>query len=217
MKRAAEPTDTASKRPKQEETPKVRCSWPGEKKTDELMLKYHDEEWGAPLRDDHKIFEHLTLSNFQAGLTFSCVLKKRQAMREAFDNFDPTKVALYDSNRIKLLMENEKIIRNKSKISCTVTNAKQFLKVQEEHGSFHSFIWQFVGNKVLDMQRTGGAIPAKSPEAEELSKALKKKGFKFVGPTIIYAFMNEIGMVNNHMTKCYRHAECLALGVNEQE
>jgi DNA-3-methyladenine glycosylase I len=177
----------------------------------QILLNYHDEEWGVPLRDDHKLFEHLTLSVFQAGLTFNCVLTKREAMRTAFEGFDPVKVAAFDQQKITQLVNNASIIRNKSKITSTVKNAQLLLKMQEDHGSFHEFIWQFVGGRVIDMKRTEGKIPATSTEAEELSKALKKKGFKFVGPTIIYAFMNEVGMVNNHMMHCFRYQQCLSI------
>ncbi len=169
------------------------------------MIKYHDEEWGIPVHDDNKLFEFIVLEGAQAGLSWSTVLKKRENYRKAFEGFNPKIVAKFD-NKIKKLLENKGIIRNKLKIESAITNARAFLEVQKEFGSFNNYIWSFVNNKpVQNSFRTINDIPAKTELSDKISKDLKKRGFKFVGPTITYAFMQAIGMVNDHTTDCFRH------------
>lgn len=176
------------------------CTWPG---SDKLMLAYHNEEWGVPLHDDRKLFEFMVLDAFQAGLSWKIVLYKRENFRRAFDNFDVRKIALYDEDRIQLLMQDVSIVRNQSKIRATVANAKAFLLICEEFGSFDQYIWQFTGGKTIVNHPTSNAdIPAKSPESDAMSKDLLSRGFKFVGSTICYAFMQAAGMVNDHMEGC---------------
>jgi DNA-3-methyladenine glycosylase I len=186
---------------------KKRCEWPSD---DELMLEYHDTEWGVPVHDDRKHFEFLLLDAFQAGLSWSIILKKRENFRKAFDNFEPVKISRYREAKIQKLLNNPGIIRNKLKIRSTVTNARAFLKIQKEFGSFDKFIWQFTGGK----QKVNGwkkmkDIPAKSPESDAMSKELKKRGFKFVGSTICYSYMQAAGMVNDHTIYCFRHREVM--------
>ena len=182
-----------------------RCSWPGE---DELMIKYHDTEWGVPLHDDKKLFEFLVLDAFQAGLSWRTILHKRQNFKKAFDNFDYKKISKYDKKKLNSLMKDSGIIRNRLKISGTVRNAQKFLEVQKEFRSFDKYIWQFTkGKTVVNKNKTNKDIPATSKEAEEMSKDLKKRGFKFVGPTICYAFMQAAGMVNDHLADCFRYKE----------
>ncbi|OGU55381.1 MAG: DNA-3-methyladenine glycosylase [Ignavibacteria bacterium RBG_13_36_8] len=172
------------------------------------MIKYHDEEWGIPLHDDNKLFEFMILDAFQAGLSWSIVLNKRKSFRKAFDNFDPDKIAKYNSRKIEKLLKDPGIIRNKLKINATVTNAKEFLKVQKEFGSFDKYIWQFVGGKpIVNKWKTLKQLPAKTKESDAMSKDLQKRGFKFVGSTICYAFMQAAGMVNDHIVTCFRHKE----------
>lgn len=181
-------------------TEMTNCSWPGE---DNLMLAYHNREWGVPLHDDRKLFEFMVLDAFQAGLSWRTVLYKRENFRKAFDNFDVRKIALYEEDRIQLLMQDASIVRNQAKIRATVGNAKAFLLVQEEFGTFDRYIWQFTGGKTLDNHPKGnGDIPAKSTESDAMSKDLLKRGFKFVGSTICYAFMQAAGMVNDHIEGC---------------
>ncbi len=181
------------------------CSWPT---NNPLMIKYHDEEWGIPLHDDNKLFEFMILDAFQAGLSWSIVLNKRKSFRKAFDNFDPDKIAKYNSRKIEKLLKDPGIIRNKLKINATVTNAKEFLKVQKEFGSFDKYIWQFVGGKpIVNKWKTLKQLPAKTKESDAMSKDLQKRGFKFVGSTICYAFMQAAGMVNDHIVTCFRHKE----------
>ena len=178
----------------------TNCSWPGQ---DELMLRYHNEEWGVPLHDDRKLFEFMILDAFQAGLTWKIVLHKRENFRRLFDNFEPEKVALYDEAKIQELMLDTSIIRNQAKIRSTVTNAQAFLKVQSEYGAFDRYIWQFTGGKtILNHPTCNAEIPAKSAESDAMSKDLIKRGFKFVGSTICYAFMQASGMVNDHLEGC---------------
>lgn len=180
-----------------------RCGWAG---ADPLYVHYHDMEWGVPVYDDRKLFEFLILEGAQAGLSWITVLKKRENYRKAFADFDPKKVARFTPKKIEALMQNEGIIRNRLKLESTVTNARAFLKVVEEFGSFHKYQWQFVKGKPLQNKRkTLKDIPATSPESDAFSKDLKKRGFRFVGSTIIYAHMQAIGMVNDHLTTCFRY------------
>ncbi|MDK2918874.1 MAG: DNA-3-methyladenine glycosylase [Candidatus Petromonas sp.] len=182
-----------------------RCSWPG---ADEIYIDYHDKEWGVPVHDDRKHFEFIILDGAQAGLSWITILKKRKNYREAFDNFDPEKVAKYDEKKIKELMQNKGIVRNKRKIEAAVYNAKAFLEIQREFGSFDKYIWQFVGGKTIkNSWKSEAEIPTKTPESEAMSKDLKKRGFKFVGPTICYAYMQAAGMVNDHIVDCFRYNE----------
>ena len=182
-----------------------RCSWAGESAP---YIDYHDHEWGRPVHDDDKLFEMLILEGMQAGLSWLTVLKKREAFRAAFDNFDPKKVALYDEAKIQELMTNEKIIRNRLKINAAVTNAKLFLEVREKYGSFDAFIWKYVDNTpLIGHWRSTEEIPASTPLSDTISKDLKKMGFKFVGSTIVYAHMQATGMVNDHVTDCFVYNE----------
>lgn len=183
----------------------ARCSWPG---SNELMVAYHDTEWGVPCHDDRKLFEYIVLDTFQAGLSWAIVLKKREGFRAAFDNFDPAKVANYALERITALENNAEIIRNKLKIAATVTNAQAFLRIQKEFGSFDGYIWQFVGGApIVNRHQTDADIGATSPESDAMSLDLKKRGFKFVGSTICYAFMQAAGLVNDHIVDCFRYTE----------
>lgn len=186
---------------------KQRCNWT---KDDMLMNAYHDNEWGVPEHDDHKLFEYLLLDTFQAGLSWKTILHKRENFRKAFDNFDYTKIALYDENKIAELMQNEGIIRNKLKVKAAVTNAIAFIKIQEEFGSFNKYIWQFVNNKtIVNNWEQLGDLPAKTTESDAMSKDMIKQGFKFVGSTICYAFMQGAGLINDHIINCYRHKEVI--------
>jgi len=181
------------------------CSWPG---NNPLMIAYHDKEWGIPLHDDMKIFEFLVLDAFQAGLSWSIVLKKREGFRKAFDYFDYKKIARYNEDKIHQLLKDEGIIRNQLKIRATVNNAQRFLEVRKEFGTFDKYIWQFTGNKpIVNKWNQLNQLPAKSTESDAMSKDLQKRGFKFVGSTICYAFMQATGMVNDHLVDCYRHKE----------
>ena len=179
------------------------CTWPV---NDELMLAYHNEEWGVPLHDDRKLFEFMVLDAFQAGLSWKTVLYKRENFRRAFDNFEVRKIALYDEVVIQSLMQDASIIRNQAKIRATVNNAKLFMQVQDEYGSFDAYIWQFTGGKTI-VNHPGqiSEIPAKSTESDLMSKDLIKRGFKFVGSTICYSFMQAAGMVNDHIVGCSRY------------
>jgi len=182
-----------------------RCDWPG---SYELMIKYHDEEWGVPNHDDRKWFEYITLDAFQAGLSWAIVLNKRENFRKAFDNFDPVKISKYSQNKIDELIQDAGIIRNKLKINATISNAKAFIEVQKEFGRFDKYIWKFVdGKPIVNKWKTMSEIPASTPESDILSADLKKRGFKFVGATICYAFMQGAGMVNDHVTTCFRYKE----------
>jgi DNA-3-methyladenine glycosylase I len=181
-----------------------RCTWP----TNELAIRYHDEEWGVPLHDDRRLFEFLILEGAQAGLSWDTILRKRENYRSAFDRFDPKKVAVYGDEKVAELLANEGIIRNRLKIASAISNAKSFLKVQDEFGSFDSYIWQFVGGRpVVNSVNGHGDIPAKTTVSDGISKDLRKRGFNFVGSTIIYAFMQATGMVNDHLTSCFRYEE----------
>ena len=184
---------------------KKSCDWPS---GDPLMIRYHDEEWGVPVHDDRKHFEFFVLDCFQAGLSWRTVLHKRANFRKAFDNFDFRKIAKYDEAKIRSLLDDAGIIRNRAKVRATVSNARCFLEIRKEFGSFDSFIWQFVKGKTLRNKWKGLAdLPARSPESDEMSKALAKRGFKFVGSTICYAYMQAAGMVNDHMVHCFRYRE----------
>lgn len=176
------------------------CSW---HMNDPLMKIYHDTEWGVPLHDDQKLFEFIVLDAFQAGLSWRTILYKRENFRKAFDNFDVEKIAAYDEAKILELMQDSSIIRNQAKIRATVSNAIAFLKIKEEFGAFNKFIWQFTNFETIQNHyKTTSEIPAKSPESDAMSKELQKRGFKFVGSTICYAFMQAAGMVNDHLTGC---------------
>jgi DNA-3-methyladenine glycosylase I len=188
-------------------TMKTRCQWCGD---DPLYVKYHDEEWGVPLHDDGKLFEFLVLEGAQAGLSWITILRKRENYRKAFDNFDPEKIAAYNDKKINELLNNSGIVRNKLKINSAVENAKVFCKVQKEFGTFDKYIWRFVNNKPINNRwKSVGEIPATSKESEIMSKDLRKLGFKFVGSTICYAFMQTIGMVNDHIIDCFRYSEII--------
>jgi len=177
-----------------------------------LMIDYHDREWGVPVHEDRKIFEFMVLDAFQAGLSWSTILKKRENFRAAFDNFEPEKIAQYHQDKIDNLLQDVGIIRNKAKVNATVKNAKAFLEVQKEFGTFDQYIWQFVGyHPIVNKWKTMAEIPAKSLEAETMSADLKKRGFGFVGPTICYAFMQAAGMVNDHEVGCFRYTEIIQL------
>lgn len=185
-----------------------RCPWAG---TDPEMVAYHDEDWGVPVHDDRKWFEMLILEGAQAGLSWSTILKRRRSYQQAFDHFDVRKVAAYDDKKIALLLQNKGIIRNKLKVNAAVTNARCFLEVQEEFGSFSDYIWQFVGGKpIINHWETQEDVPVTTPESDQMSKDLKKRGFKFVGSTICYAYMQSTGMVNDHTIECFRHDELIA-------
>jgi DNA-3-methyladenine glycosylase I len=182
---------------------KIRCSWAG---ADPLYVAYHDHEWGVPLHDDQRLFEMLILEGAQAGLSWITVLRKRDAYRKAFDRFDAGRVARYGIDRIERLMKEEGIIRNRLKIEAAVKNARTFLDVQRESGSFDAYIWQFVGGRPKqNARRTMKEVPATSPESDAMSRDLKKRGFTFVGSTICYAFMQATGMVNDHVVDCFRY------------
>ncbi len=184
---------------------KERCHWPG---ADELMLKYHDEEWGVPLHDDKKLFEFIVLDGFQAGLSWKTILHKRENFRKAFDHFDVDKIIHYSDEKIAELLLDAGIIRNKLKIKATISNAKAYLETQKEFGSFDNYIWQFTNHKTIDNKLNSmGDMPVTSPESDAMSKDLKKRGFKFVGSTICYAFMQAAGMINDHTINCFRHKE----------
>jgi DNA-3-methyladenine glycosylase I len=185
----------------------IRCAWVPD---DPLYIAYHDLEWGVPVYDDRKIFEFLTLESAQAGLSWITVLRKRENYRAAFDNFDPEKVARYDSTRLQSLLANPGIIRNRLKITAAINNARSFLKVQEEFGSFDSYIWRFVGGKPkINSWKKVAEIPARTAESDALSKDLKERGFKFVGSTVVYAHMQATGMVNDHTVDCFRYRELI--------
>lgn len=183
---------------------RIRCAWP----SSPVSIAYHDREWGVPLKDDRKLFEFLVLDAAQAGLSWEIILRKREGFRAALDNFDPEKIARYDHKKIKELLDDERIIRNRLKIESAISNAQAFLAVQKECGSFARYIWQFVeGKPRINARRSLKDIPATSAESDAMSKALKKRGFRFVGSTICYAFMQAAGMVNDHAIDCFRHAE----------
>ncbi len=180
----------------------ARCSWAN---GSDLYIAYHDEEWGVPVHDDRRFFEFLILEGAQAGLSWSTILNKRPAYREAFVDFDPARVAKYDSRKIERLMSNPGIVRNRLKIESAVANARAFLTLQREHGTFDRYVWRFVdGKPVVNRHRSLSTIPASTPQSNALSKDLAKRGFRFVGPTIMHAFMQATGLVNDHVVKCPR-------------
>ncbi|AQY22915.1 DNA-3-methyladenine glycosylase I [Riemerella anatipestifer] len=186
---------------------KERCGWVT---NDEIYINYHDTEWGEPVFEDKKLFEMLLLEGFQAGLSWITILKKRENFRQAFDDFNYTKIATYDQTKLKELLCNTGIIRNRLKIESSVKNAKAFIKVREEFGSFSQYIWRFVEHQPIKNEfKNLSEVPASTPLSDKISKDLKKRGFKFVGTTIIYAFMQAIGMVNDHVQTCYKHPKNL--------
>jgi DNA-3-methyladenine glycosylase I len=181
-----------------------RCSWA----TTAAMIAYHDAEWGVPQHEDRVLFEFLILEGAQAGLSWSTILAKREAYRRAFSNFNPKSIARYDAAKLKQLMANAGIVRNRLKISAAVQNARAFLAVQKEFGTFDAYIWEFVGGKpIVNALSTSSQIQARTEESDRMSRDLLKRGFKFVGPTICYAFMQAVGMVNDHLVTCFRYAE----------
>jgi len=183
-----------------------RCAWVNP--DDRLMIEYHDREWGVPVHDDRKHFEFLVLEGAQAGLSWSTILKRREGYRAAFSDFDAEKVARYGKKKIEQLLLDASIIRNRQKIEATVRNARAFLALQDEFGSFDAYCWRFVdGQPIVKQRRTSKDLPATSPESDTFSKDLKKRGFGFVGSTIIYAYMQAIGMVNDHLVDCFRYSE----------
>lgn len=183
---------------------KRRCPWP----ESPLSVEYHDQEWGVPLHDDRRLFEFLILEGAQAGLSWSTILKKRENYRRAFDHFDPAKVARYDARRSAELLSDPGIVRNRLKVAAAIRNAQSFLEVQREFGGFDAYVWQFVGGKPIDHGcETMADVPARTAESDAMSKDLLKRGFKFVGSTICYAFMQATGMVNDHLVSCFRYRE----------
>jgi len=183
----------------------TRCAWAG---YDPLMIAYHDEEWGAPVHDDRVLFEFLVLEGAQAGLSWRTILNKRENYRKALSGFDVKKIAKYGDKDVKRLLADEGIVRNRLKVAATIANAQKFLDAQKEFGSFDAYIWGFVGGKALNHKiKAIGAVPAKTAESDAMSKDLSKRGFKFVGSTICYAFMQAVGMVNDHETQCFRHKQ----------
>ncbi len=182
-----------------------RCAWADRS---ELERDYHDQEWGVALHDDRSLFEFLVLEGAQAGLSWSTILRKREGYREAFDNFDARKISLYTAADVSRLLANPEIVRNRLKINATIANARAFLRIQEEFGGFDHYIWQFVNGKpIRNIWKNMRDIPSRSPESEAMSKDLRKKGFKFAGSTICYAFMQAVGMVNDHIVDCFRYEE----------
>lgn len=186
-------------------TPMTRCPWANPKNP--LYIKYHDEEWGVPVHDDRQIFEFLVLESFQAGLSWEIVLNKREGFRKAFDGFDPAKVAKYTEKRILKLKEDASIIRNEAKIRAAVNNAQRFLEVQEEFGSFERYIWGFIGGRpIVNSWKALSDLPARTPLSDTISADLKRRGFKFLGSTVVYAHMQATGMVDDHLVTCFRRA-----------
>ena len=181
-----------------------RCHWPGD---DPLMIDYHDKEWGTPLHDEGKLFEFLILEGAQAGLSWQTILRKREGYRRAFDGFDPARIARYDEADVARLMSDAEIVRNRQKIMAAIGNARAYLAIQAE-GAFADFIWAFVNDKPIDnLRTTGDDVPSTSPESEAMSRELRRRGFRFVGPTICYAFMQAAGLVNDHLVNCFRYNE----------
>jgi DNA-3-methyladenine glycosylase I len=181
-----------------------RCAWAG---SDPLYLRYHDEEWGVPVHDDRRLFEMLVLEGAQAGLSWITILRKRPAYRKAFDRFDPKKIARYDGRKRRALLADAGIVRNRLKIDAAITNAQAFLDVRKEFGSFDAYVWRFVGGQPrINYPKTMSDVPPRTAESDALSRDLQSRGFRFVGSTICYAFMQAVGMVNDHVTSCYRSA-----------
>jgi DNA-3-methyladenine glycosylase I len=194
---------------------KKRCAWSG---TDPLYIAYHDDEWGVPIHDDRVLFEFLVLEGAQAGLSWSTILRKRDAYRRAFDRFDPRKVARYEQRKVAALLRDAGIVRNRAKIASAIKNAKAFLDVQAEFGSFEDYQWRFVnGRPIQNRWRAEGEIPPRSAQSDAMSDDLKRRGFSFVGSTIIYAHMQAVGMVNDHVVTCFRHREVARLARKEHE
>jgi DNA-3-methyladenine glycosylase I len=188
----------------------IRCAWAN---SDPLSVLYHDEEWGVPVHDDRRLFEMLVLEGAQAGLSWLTILRKRSAYRQAFDGFDVETVARYDEHKVAELLSNPRIVRNRRKIEAAILNARTALAVQEECGSLDAYLWQFVGGQPLqNAWRTLADIPAQTQAAQAMSKDLLRRGFRFVGPTICYAFMQSVGMVNDHVVDCFRHGQVAQLG-----
>jgi DNA-3-methyladenine glycosylase I len=191
-----------------------RCGWVG---NDSLMVAYHDTEWGVPVHDDQKLFEFMVLDAMQAGLNFRIILQKRENFKQALDGFDPVKIAKYGDRQLDRLVKTEGIIRNRQKLAASIANARATLKVQEDFGSLDAYLWQFVNGKPkINAWNKISQIPAVTPEAQAMSKALISRGFKFVGPTICYAFMQAAGLVNDHITDCFRYAELAKVGVRRR-
>lgn len=189
----------------------IRCAWCG---TDDIYVRYHDEEWGVPVRSDRRLFEFLVLEGAQAGLAWITILRKRAGYRAAFDGFDPAKVARFEEARLERLLHDPGIVRNQLKIASARRNARAFLAVQEEWGSFASYIWRFVeGKPIQNRWRSLAELPASTPLSDAISKDLKGRGFNFVGTTIVYAHMQATGMVNDHVVECFRHEECRRLAL----
>lgn len=185
-----------------------RCSWCGD---NPLYVKYHDKEWGTPLHDDTRLFEFLILEGFQAGLSWLTILKKRTAFHHAFAGFDANKIAEFNQSDIECLMQDRRIVRNRSKIEATIKNARCFLEIKARFNNFNDYIWQFVeGRPKINYWRSENLVPAKTIESERMSRDMRARGFKFVGPTICYAYMQAVGLVNDHVTACYRHSELKA-------
>ena len=187
----------------------IRCHWP----SNPLSVRYHDEEWGVPQHDDRILFEFLLLEGAQAGLSWDTILQKRENYRAALDGFDPERIARYDRRKMQSLLRNAGIVRNRLKIASAAQNAKAFLLIQKEFGSFDNYIWQFVGGKPrMNARRSNLQLPARTAESDAMSKDLKKRGFNFVGSTICYAFMQAVGMVNDHNVECFRYAQVSRVG-----
>jgi len=187
-----------------------RCPWPG---SDPLYVAYHDEEWGVPERDDRALYEKLVLDGFQAGLSWITILRKRDAFCRAFDGFEPEKIARYPQKKVAALMQDPGIVRNRMKIEGAISSARAWLDIMETGPGFSAFLWDFVDRKpIINRYKTIGQVPAETPLSRAISKELKWRGFKFCGPTIVYAFMQATGMVNDHLTTCHRHAACTKLG-----
>ena len=191
---------------------KTRCTWCG---NDPLYMAYHDEEWGVPVYEDLRLFEFLLLETFQAGLSWITILRKRENFRKAFDQFDYVKIAAYDEKKYDTLILDQGIIRNKLKIRSAISNAKAFIEIQNEFGSFSSYLWNFIDQQPINNQRPDlGSVPANTDLSNTISKDLKKRGFKFVGTTVVYAFMQAVGMVNDHVEDCFRNNEILKHSTN---
>ena len=192
-----------------------RCAWLDD---NPLMLAYHDQEWGVPVRDNRALFEHLVLDGFQAGLSWSLILKRREHLRRAFDGFVPERLARFTPRQVARLLQDPGIIRNRLKVQAAVTNARAYLDLMEQRGSFSQFLWEFVGSSPQQNRwRTLKQLPPETKEARAMSRALKERGFQFVGPTIVYAFMQAAGLVNDHIVSCFRHAQVKRLGAKLRE
>jgi len=192
----------------------IRCSWA----TNQLSIRYHDEEWGVPVHDDHTLFEFLLLEGAQAGLSWDTILQKRENYGAAFDGFDAHRVARYDARKVQALLRDPGIVRNRLKIASAVDNAKAFLKVQEEFGSFDRYVWRFVGGQpLINAWKSTRQVPARTATSDAISKDLRQRGFKFVGSTICYAFMQAVGLVNDHALRCFRRREIIRMGKRRRQ